>query len=150
VQGEPYLFAVYGCTPLVRFPLAALKDGAHVRGDVIGELGYGSNPLDMLTFTDPFDHKEYLLVTIDVRSASRIAVSDLGTTKSELTGGPIDFGPGGLGKTQVLLPIRAEHTAILNPKWAVVIQRHPKTVYRLDISSLRRRTSSSVETACRK
>ena len=78
VHGEPYLFAVYGCTPLVRFPLAALKDGAHVRGDAIGELGYGSNPLDMLTFSDPFDHKEYLLVTIDVRSASRIAVVDLG------------------------------------------------------------------------
>lgn len=136
VQGEPYLFAVYGCTPLVRFPLAALKDGAHVRGDVIGELGYGSNPIDMLTFTDPFDHKEYLVVTIDVRSASRIAVSDLGTAKPEPTGGPIDFGPGGLGKTQGLLPIRAEHAAILNPKWAVVIQRHPKTGYRLDISSL--------------
>src|SRR6516165_10451032 len=50
VRGEPHLFAVYGCTPLVRFPLASLKDGAHVHGDVIGELGYGSNPLDMLTF----------------------------------------------------------------------------------------------------
>jgi hypothetical protein len=136
VRGEPHLFAVYGCTPLVRFPLASLKNGAHVRGDVIGELGYGSNPIDMLTFTDPFDHKEYLLVTIDVRSASRIAVSDLETAKPEPTGGPIDFGPGGLGKTQGLLPIRAEHTAILNPKWAVVIQRHPKTGYRLDISSL--------------
>jgi hypothetical protein len=136
VEGEPHLFAVYGCTPLVRFPLAALKDGAHVRGDVIGELGYGSNPLDMLTFTNPIDHKEYLFVTIDVRSASRIAVADLGSAKPEPTGGPIDFGPGGLGKTQGLLPIRAEHTAILNPKWAVVIQRHPKTGYRLDISSL--------------
>jgi hypothetical protein len=54
----------------------------------------------------------------------------------EPTGGQIDFGPGGLGKTQGLLPIRAEHTGILNPKWAVVIQRHPKTGYRLDISSL--------------
>jgi hypothetical protein len=136
VQGEPYLFAVYGCTPLVRFPLASLKDGAHVRGDVIGELGYGSNPLDMLTFTDPYDQKEYLLVTIDVRSASRIAVLDLGTAKAEPTGGPIDFGPGGLGRTQGLLPIRAEHTAILNPKWAVEIERHPKTGYRLDIASV--------------
>ncbi|GLS32160.1 hypothetical protein SAMN04488498_106104 [Mesorhizobium albiziae] len=136
VQGKPYLFGVYGCTPLVRFPLAALKDGAHVRGDVIGELGYGSNPLDMLTFTDPFDQKEYLLVTIDVRSASRIAVADLGTAPPEPTGGPIDFGPGGLGKTQGLLPVRPEHTAILNPKWAVVIHRHPKTAYRLDVSSL--------------
>jgi hypothetical protein len=136
VQGEPYLFAVYGCTPLVRFPLPSLKDGAHVRGDVIGELGYGANPIDMLTFTDPFDQKEYLLVTIDTRSASRIAVVDLGTAKPEPTGGPIDFGPGGLGRTQGLLPIIAEHFALLNPKWAVEIHRHPKTGYRLDISSL--------------
>jgi hypothetical protein len=136
VQGEPYLFAVYGCTPLVRFPLASLKDGAHVRGDVIGELGYGSNPLDMVTFTDPFDQKEYLLVTIDTRSASRIAVLDLGTAAPEPTGGPIDFGPGGLGRTQRLLPIIADHFAILNSKWAVEIHRHPKTGYRLDISSL--------------
>ena len=136
VQGEPYLFAVYGCTPLVRFPLGALKDGAHVRGETIGELGYGSNPLDMLTYTDPIDHKEYLLVTIDVRSASRIEVADLASAKPEPTGGPIDFGPGGLGRTQRDLPIRAEHIAILNPKWAVVIWRHPKTSHRLDIGTL--------------
>ena len=136
VQGKPYLFAVYGCTPLVRFPLASLQNGAHVRGEVIGELGYGSNPLDMLSFTDPFDSKEYLLVTIDVRSASRIAVVDLGTAPAGPANRPIDFGPGGLGRTQGLLPIRAEHFAILNPKWAVQIQRHPKTGYRLDISSL--------------
>jgi hypothetical protein len=136
VQGEPHLFAVYGCTPLVRFPLSSLKDGAHVRGDVIGELGYGANPLDMLTFTDPFDQKEYLLVTIDTRSASRIAVVDLGTAQPEPTGGAIDFGPGGLGRTQGLLPIIADHFALLNPKWAVQIHRHPKTGYRLDISSL--------------
>ena len=136
IDGQPYLFAVYGCTPLVRFPLEALKDGAHVRGEVIGELGYGSNPLDMLTITNPFDKKEYLVVTIDVRSASRIAVADLATAPPEATGGPIDFGPGGLGKTQGLLPIRAEHMGVLNPKWAVVVQRHPKTGYRLDVSSL--------------
>jgi hypothetical protein len=136
VQGEPYLFAVYGCTPLVRFPLASLKDGAHVRGEVIGELGYGANPLDMLSFADPFDQKEYLLVTIDTRSASRIAVLDLATAKPEPTGGQIDFGPGGLGRTQGLLPINAEHFALLNPKWAVQIHRHPKTGYRLDISTL--------------
>ena len=136
VQGEPYLFAVYGCTPLVRFPLGSLKDGAHVHGEVIGELGYGSNPIDMVTFTDPFDHKDYLLVTIDARSASRIAVADLASAQPEPSGGPIDFGPGGLGRTQGLLPIRSEHFAILNSKWAVQIARHPKTSYRLDVSSL--------------
>jgi hypothetical protein len=136
VHGEPHLFGVYGCTPLVRFPVASLKDGAHVRGETIGELGYGSNPLDMLTFSDPFDHKEYLLVTIDVRSASRIAISDLESSQPQPTGGPIDFGPGGLGRTQRDLPIRTEHIAILNPKWAVVVWRHPKTSHRLDLSTL--------------
>ncbi len=136
VQGEPYLFAVYGCTPLVRFPLASLRDGAHVRGDVIGELGYGSNPLDMMIFSDPFDQKEYLLVTIDTRSASRIAVVDLGTAAPEPNGVPINFGPSGLGRTQGLLPIIADHFAILNSKWAVEIHRHQKTGYRLDISTL--------------
>lgn len=137
VQGKPYLFAVYGCTPLVRFPLASLKDGAHVRGDVIGQLGYGrSNPLDMLTFINPFDKKEYLLVTIDSRAASRIAILDLGTAPPEPTGGPIDFEPSGLAKTEERLPIRAEHFAILNEKFAVQVWRHPATAYRLDISSL--------------
>jgi hypothetical protein len=136
LNGEPYLFGVYGCTPLARFPLSALKDGAHVRGDVIGELGYGANPIDMLTFTSPADSKDYLLVTIDTRSASQIAVSDLASAPPEPTGGGIDFGPGGLGRTQRALPIKAEHMAILNSKWAVITWRHPKTTYRLDISTL--------------
>jgi hypothetical protein len=42
LNSNAYLFGVYGCTPLVRFPLSALKDGAYVHGDVIGELGYGA------------------------------------------------------------------------------------------------------------
>jgi hypothetical protein len=136
VGGEPHLFGVYGCTPLVRIPLAALKDGAHVRGDTIGELGYGSNPVDMLTFKNPFDHKDYLLVTIDVRGGMQIGVTELGTAPAEPTGGPIDFGPGGLGKTQRELPVHAEHLAMLNSKWAVAVWRHPKTAYRLDLGTM--------------
>jgi hypothetical protein len=136
LNGTPYLFGVYGCTPLVRFPLSALKDGAHVHGDVIGELGYGANPIDMLTFTSPADSKDYLLVTIDTRSAAQIAVSELGSAPAQATGGPIDFGPGGLGRTQRALPIKAEHIAILNSKWAVVVWRHPRTTWRLDLSTL--------------
>jgi hypothetical protein len=136
VQGQPYLFGVYGCTPLVRFPLNSLKDGAHVRGDTIGELGYGSNPVDMLAYSDPFDKKDYLLVTIDVRGSMRIGVADLGSAPAGPTGGAIDFGPGGLGKTQRELPLRPEHMAILNPKWAAIIWRHPRTAYRLDLGTV--------------
>jgi hypothetical protein len=90
----------------------------------------------MFTYTNPYDQKEYLLVTIDARGASSIAVLDLGTAKPEPTGGPIVFTPGGLGKTQGLLPIRADHFAILNEQFAVQVWRHPKTGYRLDISAL--------------
>jgi hypothetical protein len=136
VNGTPYLFGVYGCTPLVRFQLAALTDNAHVRGETIGELGYGSNPIDMLTFQDPFDHKDYLLVTIDVRGASRLEVSELATAPAQPTGGPIDFGPGGLGRTARVLPLRPEHVALLNPRWAAVLWRHPKTSYRLDLGTM--------------
>lgn len=136
LNGEPYLFGVYGCTPLVRFKLSELKDRAHVRGDVIGEVGYGANPLDMFTFTSPVDSKDYLLITIDTRSAAQIAVSDLASAPPEPTGGQIDFGPGGLGRTQRALPIKAEHMAILDSKWAVLIWRHPRTTYRLDLSTL--------------
>ena len=136
LNGSAYLFGVYGCTPLVRFPLSALKDGAHVHGDLIGELGYGANPIDMLTFKSPADSKDYLLVTIDTRSASQIAVADLAAAPAQPTGGGIDFGPGGLGRTQRALPIKTEHIAILNSKWAVAIWRHPKTSWRLDVSTL--------------
>src|SRR5215469_9391967 len=115
LNGEPYLFAVYGCTPLVRFPLSALKDGAHVRGDVIGELGYGANPIDMLIFTSPADSKDYLLVTIDTRGASQIAVSDLASAAPQPTGGGIDFGPGGLGRTQ--RAAAGEHLEFHSREW---------------------------------
>lgn len=136
VAGQPHLFAVYGCTPLVRFPLAALTDGAHVRGDVIGQLGYGANPLDMFTFRDPSDQKEYLVVTIDTRGASKIAALELDTAPTQTTGGTIDFSPWGLGTTQTLMPVISDHTAMLNSRWAVVVQRHKKSLHQRDISSM--------------
>ena len=51
INGEDYLVAAYTCTPLVLIPLSALKEGAHVVGKTIGELGYGNTPGDLLSFT---------------------------------------------------------------------------------------------------
>ena len=50
LNGEPSLLAAYTCTPLVTIPLKDLKDGAHVTGKTIAELGWGSAPVDMVTF----------------------------------------------------------------------------------------------------
>jgi len=50
LNGEPTLVAAYTCTPLVTIPLKDLKDGAHVTGKTIAELGWGSAPVDMVTF----------------------------------------------------------------------------------------------------
>ena len=49
--GKPYLVAAYTCTPLVIIPLDALKDGAHVRGTTVAELGYGNTPAGMISYS---------------------------------------------------------------------------------------------------
>ena len=135
VKGEPYLFAVYACTPLVRIPLAALKDGAHVRGDTIGELGYGSTPINMLTYTDPSDHKDYLLVTHNMRGATRVAISDLDGAVPMPVNVPNNFGPAGIA--QYSMPVTgAQHLALLDPQWAVEIRRYPADANRVDLHTL--------------
>jgi hypothetical protein len=50
LNNKPHILAAYTCTPLVTIPLDQLKDGDHVKGKTIGELGYGNAPLDMLHF----------------------------------------------------------------------------------------------------
>lgn len=50
LNGEPSLIAAYTCTPLVTIALKDLKDGAHVVGKTVAELGWGSAPVDMVTF----------------------------------------------------------------------------------------------------
>lgn len=51
LNGEEYILAVYTCTPLVLFPLQALKNKTHITGKVIAELGYGNTPIDVKTFS---------------------------------------------------------------------------------------------------
>jgi hypothetical protein len=50
LNGEPSLIAAYTCTPLVTIPLKDLKDGAHITAKTIAELGWGSEPVDMVSF----------------------------------------------------------------------------------------------------
>ena len=115
---------------------------------MIGQLGYGANPLDMFTFTDPSDQREYLAVTIDTRGAAKIATSELDTAPAQPTGGAIDFAPRGLGLTQTLMPVHSDHTAMINSKWRsscnVTRRRRPGATS----AASRDLTSSSAKTVC--
>jgi hypothetical protein len=77
--GKTYLVAAYTCTPIVTIPLDDLKDGAHIRGKTIAELGYGNTPADMVAYTKKENGKtqEYLMLLNFERGASAIPVSQV-------------------------------------------------------------------------
>jgi hypothetical protein len=70
VANEPHIIAGYTCTPLVKFPLAALQTGEKVRGTTIAELGSGNQPLDMVI--NQKGGQEYLLMTNSSRGVMKI------------------------------------------------------------------------------
>ena len=77
--GKPYLVAAYTCTPIVTIPLDELKDGAHIRGKTIAELGFGNTPAGMVAYTKTDQGKtEDLLMLVNFgRGASIIPVSQV-------------------------------------------------------------------------
>jgi len=77
--GKPYLVAAYTCTPIVLLPLDELKDGAHIRGKTIAELGYGNTPAGMIAYTktDKGKTEEFLMLVNFERGSSIIPVSEL-------------------------------------------------------------------------
>jgi hypothetical protein len=132
LNGVPYLIAVYTCTPLVRFPLAGLKNGAHMLGETIGEIGFGNTPIDMVAFVDPSDKKENILITNADRSAVRIAISDITNAKPLPVNAPHNFGPAGV--SQYPLPMTAvQQLDLIEDQWAAVIRINPNDYRRLDL-----------------
>jgi hypothetical protein len=49
IGGKKYIVASYTCTPLVLFPMDELKEGKHVKGRTVAEMGSGNAPIDMVT-----------------------------------------------------------------------------------------------------
>jgi hypothetical protein len=134
LDGVPTLIAVYVCTPVVRIPLSELKDGAKVRGQMIGELGYGNTPRDIISYTDPMDKKDYVLVTNSSRSAVRMSLSDIASAKPMPVEVPNNYGPAGIN--QFPIPTEAVHLDMLNPYWAVAIRRGVKDPRHLELATL--------------
>lgn len=134
-NGVPYLIAVYACSPIVRIPISALQDGARVRGETIGELGYGSTPIDMVDYVDPSDGKEYLLVTHNSRNATRVALADIQQVAPMPVNVPNNFGPAGVAQFPIPLT-EVLHLDLLDKQWAVVIRRPPADDKQVDLHTL--------------
>ena len=74
-DGVPSMLAAYTCTPLVLIPLDAIKDGAHIVGKTIGEMGWGSAPVGMVSFKS--GDSEMVLLANSSRSADLMSVDDI-------------------------------------------------------------------------
>jgi len=80
IDNQPYLIASYTCTPLVKFPVGALKPGDKLVGTTIAEFGAGNQPLDMIAYQK--DGKSYLLMSNSVRGVMKIPTADFGSAKA--------------------------------------------------------------------
>lgn len=135
IDGKEYLIASYTCTPLVRIPLEDIQPNAQIRGEMIGELGYGSAPVDMITFKHAFDNQDYLLVTHNSRNGTRIALADIPTAELMPVNSPSNFGPAGIN--QISVPVNGMlHTSLLNDNWAIVLRQHHTEMGRIDLRSM--------------
>ncbi len=71
--GEKYLLAAYTCTPLVKLRMSDLKDGAHVRGETLAELGRHSSPIDMILYKSRGE--DFLLVANTLHGVVRMSLT---------------------------------------------------------------------------
>lgn len=90
---NPYLLAAYTCTPLVKFPVSALKPGTKVVGTTIAELGNRNRPLDMIVYQK--GGKDYLLMSNSSRGVMKMTTDKIDampsiTSKTDVTGLPYE------------------------------------------------------------
>ena len=135
IDGTPTLIAVYACTPLVRIPLDILQDGTKVRGEMIGELGFGNTPIDMISYNNPMDGQDYVLVTNTSRSAKQVSLSAIGSAQAMPVNVTNNYGPAGVAQYPIPLS-GALHLDLLDAGWAAVIRPNPKNPGRLDLHTL--------------
>ena len=116
IGGELNVVAAYTCTPLVAFGIDNLKDGEHVVGTTIAELGAGNRPLDIVPYER--DGTQQILVANSRHPLMRMNVGDFVGAKrlvypSRERGVPFE----------ALSPPRIVQLADLNDDYVVAIQR---------------------------
>jgi hypothetical protein len=120
LKGVPTLLAGYGCAPLATFAIDALKDGQHVRGQTLAELGGGNRPLDMISFVR--DGKPVVIVANSSRTLMRIKTEDLEKQAPMTTAVESAYVSGGAPYVSIA-QVGILQLDDLNAEHAVVIQR---------------------------
>lgn len=76
INGEPSIVASYLCTPLVKFPVSALKPGSKVQGTTIAEFGNRNRPVDMIIYRK--DGQDFILMSNNMRGVMKVPTSPFG------------------------------------------------------------------------
>ncbi len=125
LEGEDYVLASYTCTPLVLIPLSAMKDGAHVKGKTIAELGFGNTPIDILSYTvtgRDGKSQDLVLITHNERVANLIDMKDLVKSASAPAVSTPSFDA--VGTPSRLIPVSGVlHVDNLNSNLIVALKR---------------------------
>jgi len=93
ISGADYLLAAYTCTPLVKVPVADLKNGTKVKGTTIAELGNRNRPLDMIVYTK--GGEDFVLMANNARGVMKIPAASFAAAEPIST--PVRGGAGTAG-----------------------------------------------------
>lgn len=137
LDGVPTLIAVYACTPIVRIPLADLEDGAEIRGEMIGEMGFGNTPLDIVPYVNAWDGTSNVVVTNTNRSAASINFEAIAAAEVMPHGEGVQNVFSVAGVDQFSLPMSGTlHLDTLDENYAVVVRHSPEDVRNIQIHTL--------------
>jgi hypothetical protein len=73
IDGEPSIIASYLCTPLVKFPVSALKPGSKIQGTTIAEFGNRNRPIDMIIYKK--NGQDFILMSNNQRGVMKVPTS---------------------------------------------------------------------------
>lgn len=137
LDGVPTLIAIYACTPIVRIPLAELKDGAEVRGTMIGEMGFGNTPLDIVPYVNAWDGSSNVVVTNTNRSAAALTLDAVANADPMPHGDGVQPVFSVAGVDQFALPMSGTmHLDTLDDTYAVVVRPSPEDARNIQLHTL--------------
>jgi hypothetical protein len=119
IDNQPHLIGGYTGTPLVKFPVAALKPGEKVVGTTIAELGNGNQPLDMIAYQK--DGQQFLLMSNSSRGVMKIPT--VGFAAATPITAPVSQGTAGVRFETITSLAGVEQLDALDASRAIVIAR---------------------------